>query len=180
MDFDEVIDKAKDNAPLIIGGIVVLVVIFALTAGKNNGTNTVVQPVTEGDSYPTIDANADVIMANFGNLLEGAKKEIVDNMDGYSGSINSKLDSLGDGFDSGLGILSGQVSDIKKQVEDSRNFTMDKLEGIAKDTPQSSKKPAGGKSTGGIKAPGKVTSNKPKVPDAKGLITPEMLANLRG
>lgn len=128
IEIEEITDKVKDNAPLLIAGAVgVALVIATASKNKNVQTETVITPVTEGSSYPTVDGNAEVIMSYTGNMIDAAKKEIVDNMEGFTSGLTEKMENVSGGLSGKLDEVSGGLSGKLDGFNTSLSDKMDSL-----------------------------------------------------
>lgn len=126
MDFDAIMEWVQDNIPIVVIGGVAIVLLFSMINGNNSEAETVVQPVTEGTSYPTIDANADMIVQQTAENIEYAKKEIIDNiqnefLDTIIESNASTEQKLSDLINANRNNTNGSLTDTIGAIETQEN-----------------------------------------------------------
>lgn len=114
MDMNDVLDWVNDNKIVLIAGAIGVAFLFATLSKNNTETQTVVTPVSEGSSYPTISENADMILSNVSSNILGTKQELQESMDSANNDLQTKMDNLKNDI---LGAVDAKNQDTVNQMQ---------------------------------------------------------------
>ena len=119
MDFDNILDWVNDNKIILIAGAVGVAFLMA-TLNKNPESDTIIQPVTTGSSYPTVSENAETIMSNVSANITGSKEEILEAVDAENKTTSDAI--------------VGVKSDILEESKANTGYIMDLISANQKET----------------------------------------------
>nr|DAD73656.1 MAG TPA: hypothetical protein [Tectiviridae sp. cthzn51] len=119
MDFNDILDWLNDNKIVLIAGAVGVAFLMT-TLAKKSESDTIIQPVTTGSSYPTVSENAETIMSNMSANIIGSKEEILEAIDAENKTTSDKI--------------SGVKSDVLEESKANTGYIMDLIQNNQKET----------------------------------------------
>lgn len=124
MDFNDILEWLNDNKIVLIAGAVGVAFLMA-TLSKKSENDTIIQPVTTGSSYPTVNENAETIMSNMSANIIGSKQEILEAIDAENKMTSDKISGVKSDV---LEQSKANTSDIMDLIKNNQNETMNRIE----------------------------------------------------